>query len=130
DDIPPTEPMADVDRQALAREQVDDRQRAEAVAIRELVRDEVHSPDLIAGHGRPTALAMDRGRVAPRPLPSERQAFLGVHAIETMLANIPAFPMHQPGRAAGADPPRLWRGPAGARPQSVWRPPPALVPEP
>src|SRR6267143_4306882 len=65
DDIPSTEPLADIDRQALAGEEVDHRQCAEAPTIRELVGHEVHTPDLIARHCRPTSLSMDRARMPP-----------------------------------------------------------------
>jgi DNA-binding NtrC family response regulator len=41
--------VTDVDRQALAGEQVDHRQSAESSPVGELVSDEVHAPDLVAG---------------------------------------------------------------------------------
>ena len=58
-DIVAPESVADVDGQALARAHVDDGQGTEAAPIGELIRDEIHTPDVVArGH---------RGRAAGRP---------------------------------------------------------------
>src|SRR5918992_47058 len=78
DDIAATEALARVDRQALTREEIEDRQRAEPSAVGELIGDEVHGPDVIAYRCRSPLLAMHGGRVAPRALPSQRQSLLGV----------------------------------------------------
>jgi hypothetical protein len=64
----PAESLPDIDRQAFAGEQVEDRERAESSAVRQFVRDEVHAPDVIAIGRRSPLLAMHRGRVSPRAL--------------------------------------------------------------
>ena len=43
-------------------------------------------------------------RVAPRALPPERQAFLDVHAIEALFADVPAFVPQQHQQPAIAEP--------------------------
>ena len=57
---------------------------------------------------RPPLLAMDGGRVPPRALPAQRQAFLGVHAIKALFAHLPAFPAEHHQQPPISDPyPRL-----------------------
>ena len=67
-DIVATHALTSVDRQALARERVDHGQRPEATPIGELVRDEVHAPDVVACGRRPSLLTMHRRGMPPRPL--------------------------------------------------------------
>jgi hypothetical protein len=65
-----SKPLANGDRYAFAPEQIDDRQRGKASAVRQLVRDEIHAPDVVARGRRPPLLAMDRRDMAPRTLAS------------------------------------------------------------
>ena len=63
--------------------------------VSQLIRDEVHTPNVVA-HGRRSPLfPMHRGRVPPRTLASQRQTFLGVHAVKAFLADRPAFTLQQ-----------------------------------
>ncbi len=94
-DIVAAESLADIDRQAFAREHVDHCQRAEAVPVRELVRDEVHAPNVVSCRRRSPLLAVDGGDMAPRSLASQRERLLGVDAVEALLADDPAFALHQ-----------------------------------
>src|SRR5687767_9827114 len=72
DDITTTEALADVDGPALAREEVEHGQRTEPPPISQLVRDEVHAPDVILRGRWSSLLTVDGRRVAPRALPAER----------------------------------------------------------
>jgi hypothetical protein len=64
--------LADVDGQALAREEVEHGQRTEPPPIGELIGDEVHAPDVIPRGRWSSLLAVDGRRMAPRALPAER----------------------------------------------------------
>ena len=91
----PPSPWPIVDRQALAREEIDDRQRAEPPAIGQLVGDEIHAPDVVARRRGSSLLAVHRRRVSPRTFPSEGQAFLGIDPIKALFADVPAFAPQQ-----------------------------------
>jgi hypothetical protein len=93
--VAPAQAPPRVNRQALTREQIEYRQRAEASSIGELIGDEVHAPDVIARGRGATLLAVDRRRVAPRPLASQREAFLGVQPVHALLADVPPFALQQ-----------------------------------
>jgi hypothetical protein len=67
-----------VDRQAFAVNRSITSARGIVAPVGELVGDEVHAPDLVAGDRGPELLAMHRCRLSPRALPPEREAFLGV----------------------------------------------------
>ena len=54
--------------------------------------------------GRPPLLAMHGRRVAPRALPAQRQAFLGIHAIKALFADLPAFALQEDAQASIAEP--------------------------
>ena len=98
----------DVDRQAFAREEIDDRQRTKAPTIGQLIGDEVHAPDVVAGRRGSPLLPVHRRRVAPRTFPPEGQAFLGVHPITALFPDLPAFPAEQDPQPAVPKPdPRL-----------------------
>src|SRR5215468_1346626 len=127
DDVPSTESLTNIDRQTLTRKQIDHRQRAEPSPIGELVGHKVHAPNLVARPGGPTPLAMDRGRMAPRSLPSEREPVLGIYAIEAVLADVPAFPVHQHQQAPVSEPHARLGHLAQALPQHGQRIAPALV---
>jgi predicted transcriptional regulator len=98
----------DVDRQAFAREEIDDGQRTKAPTIGQLIGDEVHAPDVVAGRRGSSLLPVHRRRVAPRTFPPEGQAFLGVHPIKALFSDLPAFPEEQDPQPAVPKPdPRL-----------------------
>ena len=103
-DILSAKALSDIDRQVFAGKQVYDSECPEAAVVGQRVRHEIHDPDLVASHCWPSLLAMDGRRVAPRALPPERQAFLDVHAIEALFADIPAFAPQQHQQPAIAEP--------------------------
>jgi hypothetical protein len=98
------EAVPDVNGQALAGKQIEDGQAAESSPIRQLIRDKVHAPDVIARGGRSSLLAMHRGRVAPWALPAQRQPLLDIEAIAALLAKRPAFAPQQDEQPAVAKP--------------------------
>ncbi len=94
-DVATTEALADVDRQAFAREQIEHGQRAKAPAIRELIGHEVHAPNVVSCGRWSSLLAVDRRRMAPGSFASQRQAFLDVEPVAALLAELPAFAPQQ-----------------------------------
>ncbi len=59
---------ADLDRQALASEQIDDRQGSELASIGQLIGHKVHSPDIVRALRGSLEDPMDRRDVPPGPL--------------------------------------------------------------
>ena len=56
------------------------------------------------GGGRTPLFAMHGRRVAPRAFPSQRQAFLGIHPIKALFADLPAFSVEQDQQPAIPEP--------------------------
>jgi len=94
-----------------------------------LIRDKVHAPDVIARGSRSSLLAMHRGRVAPRPLPSQRQPLLDIEAIAALLAQRPAFAPQQDEQPAVAEPHACLRQLTHPLPQRRQRIAAALIPD-
>ena len=91
DHVTAAQALAHVDRQALAREEIEHGEGTEPPPVGELIGHEVHTPDVIPC-GRGSSLLTVHGRgVAPWALPPERQSLLGVEAITALLAEFPAF---------------------------------------
>ena len=91
----PAQPLADINRQAFPGKQIEDGQGAHTPAVGELIGHEVHAPDLITRRRRSSLLTMHGGRVSPRALPPQRQPLLGVEAIASLFADLPAFPLEE-----------------------------------
>lgn len=91
DNDPATQTLADVDGQAFPREEIEHVEGAEASAVRQLIGDEVHAPDVITRRRWPPLLAMNRRHMAPRMLSPKYQALLHVQAIASLLSESPAF---------------------------------------
>jgi hypothetical protein len=104
----PAQALADRDRQALSREEIDHGQRSEPPAIRELVGDKIHAPDVVARRRRSSLLAMHGRHVAPRTLPPQGRAFLGIDPIKALFADDPALTLQEYAETAIPEPhPRL-----------------------
>ena len=129
DDIAPAETVTDVDRQALACEQVQHGQRAESPTIRQLIGDKVHAPDVIASGRGASLLAVDRRRVTPGPLPSKREAFLNIEPIASLLPERPTFAAQQHEQSAIAKPHACLRELTHPLPKPRQRIPTTLVPK-
>ena len=95
--------LAGVDGQALARIQIEHRQRPEPAPVRTLVGHEVHAPDVIARGGGTPLLPVHRCDVPPRPLPAQGEPFFRVHAVEALFTHRPAFPEQQHAQTAIAE---------------------------
>jgi hypothetical protein len=59
---------ADLDRQALASKQIDDRQRPKLSSVGQLIGHKIHSPDIVRAARWPLHFPMHRRHVPPRPL--------------------------------------------------------------
>jgi hypothetical protein len=87
--------LSDLNGEALAREEIDHRQRAEPTTIGQLIGDEVHAPDVVARDRWTSSLTVDRRRMTPRALPSQGQAFLRIEPIKALFTDLPAFAQQQ-----------------------------------
>lgn len=83
--------VPDVNREALAREEIDHGQGAKPSSIRQLVGHEIHTPDVVARRRWTSLLPVDRRRVTPRAFPSQGQTLLGIEPIKALFADVPAF---------------------------------------
>ncbi len=68
DYVLPPQLLADADRQSLAAEDVDDRQRAKALPVRQLVGNEVQAPGLVRPLGDVSLSSRHEHLAAPRQL--------------------------------------------------------------
>lgn len=83
--------LPDFDRQGLAAEHVDHRQRAELLPFAELVVDEVKAPGFVRPPGLAARLSVHDHLAATRLLGAQRQAFLAVWPINNIPPDLPAF---------------------------------------
>jgi hypothetical protein len=80
------------DGQRLAREHIEQRQRAQAPAVEQRVRHEVHRPDLVR-HRRLDAFdAVRRADVAVRAFDPQIQAFLAIQPPHALVVHDEALP--------------------------------------
>ncbi len=84
----------DLNRVALAREGVDDVERAQLPSVREMVADEVHRPALIRAHAR-DARRWPRDPEFPARASSHREARCAIDAVDRLAVDVTAFATKQ-----------------------------------
>ena len=75
DDMLATQPLPDLDRQALPAVDIDNCQGPELLPVAMLVVDEVQTPGLVQSLRLAARLALHRHLAPPRPLAAQRQSF-------------------------------------------------------